>query len=250
MLRAGVAAARGVANACGIAARSGRSGGGSTRRIPAFGGHRGSARSGGGTARCVPASRGRRGSARSGPGSAPLHRPRRPSRGSRDLTAGHLLTIRTTRELTTKTAKTGDAFSAILEEPIEVDGWVVAGPGARVDGRVVEADKGGRIKGKASLSIELTSLSIADGRKVEIVTSPVSNEAAANRKKDAAKVGVAAGAGAAVGAIAGGGSGAAIGALVGGGAGAAMRGEDAIIAAETVVSFELRSPVTIQEQKK
>ena len=116
-------------------------------------------------------------------------------------------------------------FSAILEEPIAVDGWVVAGPGARVDGRVVEADKGGRIKGKASLSIELTSLTLADGRKVEIVTSPVNNEAAANRKKDAAKVGIAAGAGAAIGAIAGGGQGAAIGALVGGGAGAAMRGE-------------------------
>jgi hypothetical protein len=79
---------------------------------------------------------------------------------------------------------------------------------------------------------------------VEIVTSPVSHEAAANRGKDAAKVGVAAGAGAAIGAIAGGGQGAAIGALVGGGAGAAMRGEAADIAAETVVSFELRSPVT------
>ena len=61
------------------------------------------------------------------------------------------------------------------------------------------------------------------------MTSPVSNEAAANRGKDAAKVGVAAGAGAAVGAIAGGGQGAAIGALVGGGAGAAMRGEAAEI---------------------
>jgi hypothetical protein len=161
-----------------------------------------------------------------------------------------VLTIRTTRELSTKTAKTGDAFSAVLEEPISVDGWVVAGQGAKADGRVVEADKGGRVKGKASLSIELTSLTLADGRKVEIVTSPVSNEAAANRKKDAAKVGIAAGAGAAVGAIAGGGQGAAIGALVGGGAGAALRGEAAVIAAETVVSFELRSPVTIQELKK
>ena len=161
-----------------------------------------------------------------------------------------MLTIRTTRELSTKTAKTGDAFSAVLEEPISVDGWVVAGQGAKVDGRVAEADKGGRVKGKASLSIELTGLTLADGRKVEIVTSPVSNEAAANRKKDAAKVGVAAGAGAVIGGIAGGGSGAAIGALVGGGAGAAMRGDAAIIAAETPVSFELRSPVTIQELKK
>jgi hypothetical protein len=180
---------------------------------------------------------------------APVAPPPPPKPRVANLNAGYVLTVRTTRELSTKTAKTGDAFSAILEEPISVDGWVVAGPGAKVDGRVVEADKGGRIKGKASLSIELTSLTLADGRKVEIVTSPVSNEAAANRKKDAAKVGVAAGAGAAIGAIAGGGQGAAIGALVGGGAGAAMRGEAAIIAAETPVSFELRSPLTIRELK-
>jgi hypothetical protein len=166
------------------------------------------------------------------------------------LNAGHVLTIRTTRELSTKTANTGDAFSAILEEPIGVEGWVVAGPGARVEGRVVEVDKGGRVKGKANISIELTALTLADGRKVEIVTSPVSSEAGANKGKDAKKIGIGAGAGAAVGAIAGGGTGAAIGAIVGGGAGAAMRGDAAVIPAETLIGFELRSPVTIQEVKK
>jgi len=160
-----------------------------------------------------------------------------------------MLTIRTTRVLSTKTMKTGDVFSAILEEPITSDGWVVAAAGARVDGRIVESDQGGRLKGKAALSIELTSLTTSDGDKVEIVTSPVSAEAAANRGKDAAKVGVGAGAGAAVGAIAGGGKGAAVGALIGGGAGAAMRGEAAELPAESVVSFELRSPVTIREKK-
>ena len=166
------------------------------------------------------------------------------------LVAGQALTIRTTREISTKTAKTGDAFSAILEEPIRVDDWVVAAAGAKMDGRIVEVDKGGRIKGKASLSIELTHLTTSDGQKIEIVTSPVTSEAAASKGKDAAKVGVGAGAGAAVGAIAGGGTGAAVGALIGGGAGAVMRGDAAVILAETVVSFELRSPVTIQEKKK
>ena len=150
--------------------------------------------------------------------------------------------------LSTKTMKSGDAFSAILETPITVEDWVVAAAGARVDGPNAAADKGGRLKGKANLALELTSLTTSEG-KVEIVTSPVSAEAAANRKKDAAKVGVGAGAGAAVGAIAGGGTGAAVGALVGGGAGAAMRGDAAEIPAETVIAFELRSPVTIRERK-
>jgi len=161
-----------------------------------------------------------------------------------------VLTIRTTRELSTKTIKTGDVFSAILEEPIRVDDWVVAAAGAKMDGRIVEADKGGRIKGKASLTLELTSLTTSDGQKVDIVTTPVGSEASASKGKDAAKVGIGAGAGAAVGAIAGGGKGAAIGALVGGGAGAVMRGDAAVIPAETVVAFELRSPITIQEKKK
>ena len=161
-----------------------------------------------------------------------------------------MLTVRTTRDLSTKTMKTGDAFSAILEEPITVGDWTVAAAGAKVDGRIAEADKGGRVKGKASLSIELTSLTIADGRKVEIVTSPVDQEAAVNKGKNAAKVGVGAGVGAAVGAIAGGGKGAVIGGLIGGGAGVAMRGDAAEIPAETVVGFELRSPVTIREQRR
>ncbi len=146
--------------------------------------------------------------------------------------------------------KTGDVFSAVLEEPITVEGWTVAAGGARIDGRIVEADKGGRVKGKANLSIELTTLTIGDGRKVEIVTSPVGYEAAANKGKNAAKIGVGAGAGAAVGAIAGGGTGAAVGALIGAGAGTAMRGDAAEIPAETVVAFELRSPITIQERPR
>lgn len=161
-----------------------------------------------------------------------------------------MLTIRTTRVLSTKTMKTGDAFSAILEEPITAGDWVVASQGARIDGRIAESDKGGRLKGKAGLAIELTSLTTDDGQRIDIVTSPVGAEAAANKGKDAKKVGVGAGAGAAVGAIAGGGKGAAIGAVVGGGTGAAMRGDAAEIPAESLVSFVLRSPVKIEARKK
>ena len=165
------------------------------------------------------------------------------------LKAGDAIVVRTTRLLSTKTAKTGDAFSAILEQAIKSDGWVVAGEGAKIDGRIVESDKGGRFKDAASISIELTSMTTSDGRKVEIVTSPVTQEAGKSVGKDAAKVGVGAGAGAIVGGIAGGGKGAAVGALIGGGAGAAMRGAASEIPAETVITFELRSPVTITERK-
>ena len=166
------------------------------------------------------------------------------------LGAGQVITIRTTRELSTKTVETGAPFSAVLEEPIRSGDWTIAAAGAKVDGRVVEADKGGRVKGKASLSIELTALTLADGSKIELVTSPISNEAAANKGKNAAKVGIAAGTGAAIGAIAGGGQGAAIGAVAGGAVGTLARGESAEIPAESVIGFELRSPITIHEQKR
>ena len=146
--------------------------------------------------------------------------------------------------------KTGDAFSAILEEPVTVSGWVVAPQGAKVDGRIVDSDDGGRLKGKANLSIELTTLTTGDGQRIDIVTSPVSSEAASNKKGDAVKVGVGAGAGAAIGGIAGGGTGALVGGLIGAGAGAVMKGAAAEIPAETLVGFELRSPVTIQEKAK
>ena len=46
------------------------------------------------------------------------------------------------------------------------------------------------------------------------------------------------------------GPGAAVGAIIGGGAGAVMRGDAAVIPAETLIGFELRSPLTIQELKK
>ncbi len=181
---------------------------------------------------------------------APAAPPPPPKPRVAHLNTGHVFTIRTTREISTKTAKTGDVFSAILEEPITAGDWTVAGAGAKVDGRIVESDKGGRVKGKASLTLELTNLTLADGRKIEVVTSPTGTEAATNKSGDAKKIGVGAGAGAAVGAIAGGGKGAVVGGLIGAGAGTAMRGDDAVLPAESVVAFELRSPLTIEEQKR
>lgn len=122
-----------------------------------------------------------------------------------------------------------------------------------MEGRVVEADKGGRVKGVAHLSIELTSLKTADGRTVQMATRPIIVQARATKGKDAAKIGIGTGVGAAVGAIAGGGKGAAIGGAAGAGAGTAVvlstRGDAAQIGSETVLNFELRSPLTVVQNK-
>jgi hypothetical protein len=161
--------------------------------------------------------------------------------------------VRTTNTLSTKLVKTGERFLATLEDPLVSGDWVIAPKGATVEGRIVESDPGGRVKGLASLAVTLESVTTADGQRVEIQTSQVSVEAKSSVKKDAVKTGIASGIGAAIGGIAGGGKGAAIGAGVGAGAGVAgtlaTRGDPAEIPAETVLRFQLAAPVTVTERR-
>lgn len=165
------------------------------------------------------------------------------------LAAGTVLVVRTTSTLSTKTVKSGDTFAASLEEPLVADGVVLAAKGAAVKGRVVEADPGGRVKGVASLTVEVTEVTLQNGKALAVDTSDRGVAARSTKQKDALKVGIGAGVGAAIGAIAGGGKGAAIGAASGGGAGAgvvlATRGEPAVIRAETVLRFPLTAAVEI-----
>ena len=95
-------------------------------------------------------------------------------------------------------------------------------------------------------------LRLADGRTIDLSTGSFTKQAQSTKKKDAAKVGIGAGVGAAIGAIAGGGKGAAIGTVVGGGAGAAeamaTRGDPATIPGETRLTFKLTAPVKITKQ--
>jgi len=165
------------------------------------------------------------------------------------LAAGTKIAVRTTSTLSTKTANSGDTFEASLEEPLEAGGRVIAPKGASVEGRVVESDDGGRVKGRASIAVRLTSLKLAGGRTVEVQTSAVGRTAGATKRKDATKIGIGSGIGAAIGAIAGGGKGAAIGAATGAGAGTgvvlATKGDPAVIPAESVLHFELKAPVTV-----
>ena len=131
---------------------------------------------------------------------------------------------------------------------------MIAERGARLEGRVVESEKAGRVSGLSSLSIELTRLTTSDGQHVRIQTESFAKEGEKSVGKDAAKVGAAAGIGAAIGAIAGGGRGAGIGAAIGGAAGTggvmATRGKATTLPSETRISFRLSEPVTITEQTK
>lgn len=169
-----------------------------------------------------------------------------------NIPAGTTLVVATADALATDKNKVGDTFTANIAEPVVVSGKTVLPKGAKVEGKVQTLAEPGRTKGKAAISLVLTKVMVKD-KTLSITTEPFSAEAESGKKKDAAKIGGAAGIGAIVGAIAGGGKGAAIGAAIGGGAGTtavlATKGDQLKIDPETRINFVLKNGIDVQVQK-
>jgi hypothetical protein len=188
------------------------------------------------------------------PPPAPIEtKPEPPQPRSVTIASGTLVTVRLGETISTERSRQGDSFMATLDGPLVVDGLVIAEKGARANGRVVELVEAGRVKGLAHLALELTSVMLSDGQKIELRTARFEKDGQSSKAEDTKKVGIGAAIGAAIGAIAGGGTGAAIGAASGGAAGggvvAATRGKPAVLPAETKISFRVEQPVTITEKK-
>ena len=153
--------------------------------------------------------------------------------------------------ISSKTARSGDSFSATVESPVETEGKTAIPKNARVNGVVRDAKAAGRFKGGASLVLELTSITVA-GRDYEVQTSSAAMSSKGKGKRTAAMVGGGAAGGAAIGGLAGGGKGAAIGALIGAAAGTGGAGftgnRDITLGAETPLEFKLLQPVKIREK--
>jgi hypothetical protein len=169
------------------------------------------------------------------------------------LQAGMTLPVRLGEGLSSEHNQAGDTFTATLDAPLSAGGFVIAERGARLEGRVVEAQKSGHVKGKATLALELTKLTTSDGQHVDIKTETLRKQAASMATGD--QVGIvaaAAGIGAVIGAIAGGGKGAAIGAGAGGAAGTggvvATRDKAVALPTESKITFRLSAPVTLTER--
>jgi len=169
------------------------------------------------------------------------------------LAAGTLIPVRTVEALSSDRNQAGDTFTATLDQPLVVDGLVIAERGAHLEGKVVRAERAGRVKGLSDLAIELTQVNLSDGQRVAIETETFAKRGESSKGEDAAKVGAGAAIGAAIGAIAGGGKGAGIGAAVGGAAGAgdvlATRGKAAELRPETRINFRLKNSVTVTERR-
>jgi hypothetical protein len=103
------------------------------------------------------------------------------------------------------------------------------------------------------LGVELVQLILVDGQQLPIRTQLQQTSAGTSRGRDAAAIGTTTGLGAAIGGAAHGGEGAGIGAAIGAAAGVAgvllTRGRPTVIPPETLLTFQLESPLTFSTQR-
>jgi len=157
------------------------------------------------------------------------------------LPAGSHITVRTDTQISSASAHTGQTFRGSLVKDLVVNGKTVAKAGAPAKGKVSYAKSSGRLHDPGQVTIRLTSIQLANGKSLPVSTSGFRAQGKSHTKSNVTKVGGGAAAGALIGGFAGGGKGALIGTAVGAGAGtgvaAATGKEEAVIHAETAITF-------------
>jgi len=165
-----------------------------------------------------------------------------------DVPAGTELVLTLETPLSSETAKADQPVRATVAKPVVVAGMEVIPHGALVTGAVVSAERSGKVKGRASIALRFNEVTVMN-TPYRITTARIAREAEATKGSDAKKIGIGAGVGTAIGAIAGGGKGAAIGAGVGGAAGTgvvlATRGKEVSIPAGATLKTEITETVRI-----
>ncbi len=165
------------------------------------------------------------------------------------IPAGTVLIMRLNEPLSSDHNQIGDQFTGTLQQPIVVNGLVVARRGQVVVGQVKSAKKAGRVTGTSQLGVELTDVTLVDGQQAPILTELWKASGGTSHGADAATIAGGTGLGAAIGAAADWGRGAAIGAGAGAvlGIGAVLltRGRPTILEPESQLTFKLVDPVKV-----
>jgi hypothetical protein len=135
---------------------------------------------------------------------------------------GTVLNMRLGTTVASDTSRVEDPVEATLTSAVIVDGIEVLPAGSVVRGEVAAVEPAGKVKGRASLALRFTSVTVESRDERTAIVARHEYLAAATKGKDAMKIGIPAAGGAIIGAIVGGKKGAAIGGAVGGGGGTAV----------------------------
>ena len=164
--------------------------------------------------------------------------------------SGTAIAVRLSQYLSSDRNHPGDVFSVTLEQPLVVDGWVVARQGQSAYGRVSVAQKAKAGGGNSQLGVELSQLTLVDGQQLPVQTQLTQvTGRGPDTGQNVATVATTTGIGAIIGAAAGRGEGAGIGAAAGAAAGMLAvlltPGKPTVMPPETVLNFQLMSPLTV-----
>jgi hypothetical protein len=175
--------------------------------------------------------------------------PRKPRFVNVTIPSGTALPLSLTGSVASDTGTVDDAVTAELTRAIVIDGRDVLAAGTQLTGVVTRADDSGRVKGRANITLQFTSMRVDDAQ-YDVASAPSSHTAPATKGEDATKIGIGAGAGAIIGGILGGKDGAAKGGAVGGGAGTgivlATKGREMRLGPGADVSTRLTAPLTVR----
>jgi outer membrane lipoprotein SlyB len=168
--------------------------------------------------------------------------------------------LRLNDQISTKTNREGDRFTAVVLDPSDY-------ADAIVEGHIAKLTTSGKASGKTEMALAFDTIRLRDGRsgrmaaqvekvyqseKVKTVDEE-GNVESGSRTKDTATRGVGGAAlGAIIGGIAGGGKGAAIGAVIGGGVGVGSvyveGGKDLVLEPGTEVLIRTAAPARTRDQ--
>lgn len=190
------------------------------------------------------------------PATEPPRAPEPPTHTFEELVVSSqtVIGLQTETRLSSETARVEDRVEARVTRDVKVGDHVAIPSGAHAIGSVMQVERGGKFKERASIGVRFHTLVLADGTKLPISTETIYRYGDAPGNSSAAKVGGAAVGGAILGAILGGAKGAAIGATAGAGGGTAavMASERsaATLPAGTPMTVRLLQPVTVTTDKE